>query len=152
MRKASGVGWGGRERSIHQCSPESWFAYEMMAPGLQCLNRCFPVFGTVWKIIEALRGRAILEEGHLWEWALKFYSLTSLPVLALYFLCGDEMWPLCFLLSVWTSHSCCHTFPHLDELYIWLELRPNKLFAPESCVLGQIFYHTNRNVIKTCQS
>lgn len=59
-----------------------------------CLGHLVPslvlLFG---KVMEPLGTVTLLKEMALarWVWALRVSSFTQLPVLAIYFLCGDEL-------------------------------------------------------------
>lgn len=47
------------------------------------LHTCSPAGGAIGKVVEALGGRAFLEEVGHWRWALRFYSPVPLPVYSL---------------------------------------------------------------------
>lgn len=50
----------------------------------------FQLVAAVWKVMDPLRGAALMEEVCHWGWALRVYSLVLFPVCSLCFLCVDK--------------------------------------------------------------
>lgn len=132
------LGWllKGRFRALSQClweGLEGLIFQLLFPPDISCQTNprwwseweLFPILSyipllavvLVWKTMEPLGARALLEEVGHWRWALRFYSLASLPVLLLVFASwGNEI----SLLPDWArSHFCYSTLLMMVLLWNW---------------------------------